>query len=267
MTDARMRGIDPPVVGALDVRTGRGSSRLSLGMAEDAVVFDGQLLGAPSGHAERWFEQVHNGFCHPATIAQLVSQYVGVDVRKESEFLKRANELKVFDVGPDGVPGIGIDGALVLLEDAGVPVYIEIGSGEDTLVDYHGEGRRVILAVGSRETRSNQHSEDGQGAWPVVVTGVDAERDVVLVALSSDAEGNSIEYPMSELEAAWADSGFAALACDIPPEQRSVHPAGEGDDPSEVGSASNRTIPHPWVVLPVVLGTRAVPPGGRGRRA
>ena len=39
------------------------------------LVVDGQLVGDPEGASEHWFEQAANGYCVPASVAQIVSEY------------------------------------------------------------------------------------------------------------------------------------------------------------------------------------------------
>ena len=44
-------------------------------------------------------------------------------------FVQLANELGVWQVGPDGVPGLTVEGAAAVLEASGVPAAIVTGGG------------------------------------------------------------------------------------------------------------------------------------------
>ena len=291
MTRESLLAVDPGVVEALDLQFGAEPVTPEYdGEAESTVVVDGQLVGDPRGDSEHWFEQSANGFCVPASIAQIVSEYTGVHFDDEQQFVARANELNVFEVGPDGVPGIGVDGALALLEDAGVPASIEFGSGVETLVDYLDEGRRVMLAVDSGEIWQGEAVEDNAPDHALVVSGVDVGRGVVIVSDPGDPDGNQKEYPIDVFEDAWADSGYAAVVCDVTPEEfaassgeapAAAAPAGKDAgipgidisgaltpaDVSEVEQAEGHSavetavdwaIDHSWAILPVALGVGAV---------
>ncbi|MBM7783742.1 C39 family peptidase [Tenggerimyces flavus] len=276
-----MQQIDPGVVEALDLQFGDSAQTATDPVPESPFVVDGQLVGDPVGDSEHWFEQAANGFCVPASIAQIVSEYTGEHNGDEQQFVERANELKVFEVGPNGVPGIGVDGALALLEDAGVPASIEFGTGVETLVEYLDEGRSVMLAVDSGEIWTGETTEDNAPDHAIVVTGVDVERGVVVVSDPGDPEGDGKEYPIDVLVGAWADSGYAAVVCDVTPEEFAATAAGVSADMEpvvETAATLNGAVPgfessgetnpfesavdwaldNPWVILPILLGARLV---------
>ncbi|GGN84988.1 hypothetical protein GCM10010112_64840 [Actinoplanes lobatus] len=220
-------------------------------------VVDGSLVGDPDGDAEHWFEQSANGYCVPASIAQIVSEYTGVHHADESAFVARANELHLFEVGADGVPGMGIEGAHALLEDAGVPAEIQIGIGVEALAGYLAEGRRVMLAVDGDEIWYAREDEAGAD-HAVVLTGIDVDRGVAILSDPGTGDGNRMEVPLDVLADAWADSGNAALVCDVPPVQV------PGAEPAPL-PASGRLpdvvswlVERPYVVLPVLLVGRAL---------
>jgi hypothetical protein len=132
--------------------------------ADDAgAVRDGQLIGDPIGDSEHWFEQATNGFCVPSSVAQIVSAFTGTHYADEQAFVELANELGVFTVGPDGVPGIGIDGALTLLEGAGVPAHLEIGT-LDSLADHMAADHKIIVAWTA--VRSGVRTRPPPRTWP-----------------------------------------------------------------------------------------------------
>ena len=179
-----------------------------------------------------------------------------------------------------------IEGALTLLEDAGVPASIEVGQGVDTLVDYLTEGRRVMLAVDSGEIWEGEATEDEAADHAVVITAIDTERGVAVLSDPGHPEGDMMEVPLEVLEDAWADSGYAAVVCDQPAGEAAFVPAfetsettsaGPGADvepqdelvsdvtgglpgvvelpeASQIERVTSWVVQHPYVVLPIALG-------------
>lgn len=268
--------------------------------AQVPLVEDGQLAGDPTGDSEHWFEQATNGFCVPASIAQIVSEYTGVHHDDELAFVERANELHAFTVGPDGVPSMDIEGALRLLEDAGVPASIEVGQGVGTLVDYLAEGRRVMLAVDSGEIWQGEAIEDDTADHAIVITAIDTERGVAVLSDPGHPEGDMMEVPIDVLDDAWADSGYAAVVCDEPPSgaTAAVVPAADAavvvpaaapgaeapeglvsdvtgglpgldvpEETSQIERVTSWVVQHPYVVLPIALGAAHLVARRAGDRA
>ncbi|GAA0463662.1 hypothetical protein Aca07nite_59810 [Actinoplanes capillaceus] len=220
-------------------------------------VVDGSLVGDPDGDAEHWFEQSANGYCVPASIAQIVSEYTGVHHADESAFVARANELHLFETGPGGVPGMGIEGAHALLEDAGVPAEIQIGIGVEALAGYLAEGRRVMLAVDGDEIWYGREDEIGAD-HAVVLTGIDVDRGVAILSDPGIGVGNRMEVPLDVLADAWADSGNAALVCDFPPVQAPGAEPAPLPVSGRLPDVVSWLVERPYVVLPVLLVGRAL---------
>lgn len=240
--------------------------------APEGLVEDGRLVGDPAGASEHWFEQAANGFCAPACITQIVAEYTGVPALDEQGFVSLANELRVFTVGPDGVPGMSMDGAEELLEAAGVPAEQEAGD-TSSLLGWLEEGRGVMVAVDSGELWYGEQAEGDAADHAVLVTGVDTERGVVYLSDPGHPDGDAVEYPLSQFEDAWADSGGAALVCDEPSPDAATEevagaapsgPVGEhlgSVDGSEVeagpawpgAGAVAALVQRAWALLPVVL--------------
>ncbi|RZU54149.1 hypothetical protein EV385_6088 [Krasilnikovia cinnamomea] len=251
----------------------------AVGLPDPGWVTDGRLVGDPTGDAEHWFEQSANGYCVPASIAQIVSEYTGVHNMDESAFVARANALGLFTVGPDGVPSMGVGGAQKLLEDAGVPAGIEAGIGIETLEDYLAQGRRVMLAVDSDEIWYGREDE-ATADHAVVLTGIDTARGVAVLSDPGTPDGNMLEVPLTVLADAWEDSGNTALVCDEPPggrtpaqpdgavpvglpvaDQAGKPVFGVADDATaallapkgQIESVVSWVVDRPYVLLPVVL--------------
>ena len=123
------------------------------------TVIDGQLIGDPSGDSQYWFEQAANGFCLPASIAQIVAEYTGEPVTDESEFVQIANDLGAFSVGMDGIPGIAMEDGVAILNEAGVPAHMGFGD-MDTLAEDLAAGYNIIVAIDSGEIWTGEAAED-----------------------------------------------------------------------------------------------------------
>jgi hypothetical protein len=248
-------------------------------------VQDGVLIGDPEGASEHWFEQAANGFCVPASISQIVSEYTGVHLADEQHFVDRANELHLFVVGPDGVPGVDIHGAETLLEDAGVPAEVITDLSIPSLIDFVNDGRAVMLAVDSGELWTGEAVEDEAADHAVVLTGFDLDRGVAILSDPGQPGGEEFEVKISDLEDAWADSGHAALVCDTPPADMptadfaatgtGADSAADATDDAPEPVAASTTAPdadgqlsravswvvdHPYAVLPVLLGAHLLIP-------
>jgi hypothetical protein len=181
----------------------------------DGSVVDGQLVGDPADAAENWFEQAANGFCVSASVAQIVAEYTGIAFVDEQDFVALANELHLFTVGPDGVPSMTQEGALRLLEAAGVPADL-VYANTTSVEGYLAEGRGVMAFVDSGELWYGEDVEDDTVDHAVLVTGVDTERGVVYLSDPGDPNGKAREYPLALFEDAWADGGGQAVICDLP---------------------------------------------------
>lgn len=254
-------------------------------LTKGELVQDGMLVGDPEGAAEHWFWQAGNGFCVPASVAQIVSEYTGVHFADEQHFVDRANELHVFEVGPDGVPGVTLDGAETLLEDAGVPAEVMTDLSMPSLIEFVDDGRAVMLFVDSGELWTGEAVEDNTLDHALVLTGFDLDRGVAILSDPGQPEGSEFEVRISDLEDAWADSGHAAVVCDTPPgamPTTDFEPAVEPtepvfsptvdapavaeaslaatDDQGQVAGVVSWVVDHPWVVLPVLLGAHLLRP-------
>ncbi len=221
MTRAELEAIDPTVIRALDAHFGMEGAQVHPANAgtEETWVVEGQLVGDPVGDAEHWFHQAANGFCVPASVAQIVSEYTGVHYADEQAFVEKANELRLFTVGPDGVPGIGLDGALQLLKESGVPAGIDPNGTVEKLQAYLDDGRAIILAVDSGEVWGSEAVEDDVPDHAVVISGINVEDGVAVLSDPGRPDGNMFEVPLDQLVDAWDDSGNAMIVTDTAPDE------------------------------------------------
>lgn len=239
-------------------------------------VQDGVLIGDPSGDAKFWFEQAENGFCLPASIAQIVSEYTGVVYENEMPFVDIANEIGAFAVGHDGVPGIPFEKGVEILNEAGVPAEYRFGD-IDTLAAELDAGRSIILFIDSGEIWTGEASEDNAPDHAVVVTGIDTERGTVLLSDPGTPGGNLEEVPIELFLNSWADSQNAMIVCDEPPAEAAETaegtavptaqrepleraatsglgvPSKEGAHPEPLEAVTSWAVQNPWILLPVVL--------------
>lgn len=191
------------------------------------VVVDGQLIGDPQGASEHWFEQAANGFCLPSSLAQIISEYTGVHYGDEQTFVDWANEDRLFQVSPDGVPGIAFQDGVQLLEKAGVPATLGFGD-LNSLAEDLAEGRGIVLFVDSGEIweEGGEAAEDNAPDHAVVLSGIDTARGVVFLSDPGSPDGNMEEVSIETFNNAWADSQNAMIVCDQPdPDVLAVSPA------------------------------------------
>jgi hypothetical protein len=254
---ATLLATDPGIVGYLD---GYFDPPAAPEPEPVDLVVDGRLIGDPVGDSEHWFRQAQNGYCAPASIAQIVSEYTGTHFADERQFVELANEQQLFTVGDDGVPGMTPEDALKLLEASGVPADLELGTPEN-LAGYLDEGRRIMLFVDSGEIWRGEAVEDGRADHAVVLTGIDTERGVVILSDPGHPNGDQEEVPLRLFLDAWADSEYTMLVCDSPPphEQDDVALSSALPDPvpaaahTSIEDVTSWVVDHPWVLLPVAL--------------
>jgi hypothetical protein len=245
-----LEAVAPTLLSVLDDAFGVGSDD---GRMSDLVV-DGQLVGDPQGDAQYWFQQAANGFCLPASIAQIASEYTGVSYTDESAFVELANTHGLFQVDGQGVPGISFADGLVLLQEAGVPASLEYGS-QEVLLDYLAEGRGIVLFLDSGEVWEGEAAEDQAPDHAVVVTGVDLATGTVFLSDPGSPNGNMEQVPMDVLLDAWQDSDFQMIVCDEP----APEPIGTAGTAGSAETSADRAVeqavvrPAGWVMLPVVL--------------
>lgn len=229
------------------------------------VVVDGQLVGDPQDASEHWFQQAADGYCLPASIAEIVSEYTGIDYTDESAFVELANSHHLFGTRPDGGVGISFGSGVQLLEQAGVPV--TLGYGDiDALAEDLAEGRGVIVCIDSGEVwdPSSETVEDDTADHAVVVTGIDTERGIVYLSDPGSPDGNMEQVPLAAFADAWADSHNAMIVCDQPGpdvaqlvDQTDVTitdtaPA-DRNDPTQSTIQYALARPAGWVLLPCCL--------------
>jgi hypothetical protein len=165
-----------------------------------------------------WFQQAENGFCVPASVAQIVASYTGVPFVDEVAFVDLANELGLWQVGHDGVPGITMEGAMYLMEHAGVPASLVVSADFDMLDSYLDAGHGVVLFVNSGEVWGEVELGAGNADHALVLTEIDHANGVAILSDPGHPEGDGFTIPIEVLEDAWADGNNMMVVTEQPTE-------------------------------------------------
>jgi hypothetical protein len=156
-------------------------------------------------------------------------------------------------VGPDGVRGLTVEGALEVLEASGVPASIIYQGSVSDLAGYLEAGHGIMVFIDSGEVWEGEADEDNAPDHMAIVAGIDTERGVVLLSDPGTPTGNLEEVPIEVFQDAWADSDDAMIVADepapthVPADEADVHAA------SQTAMTTARTVTGPWVLLPVAL--------------
>jgi hypothetical protein len=130
-----------------------------------------------------------------------------------------------------------------LFEAYGVPAHLERGD-LGRLEQHLAAGRGVVLGVDASEVAG---TPDGvvDADHVLLVTGIDRDRDVVVLNDPGRPDGAAVEVPVAALAGAWADSGNQMIVAGVaaPP------PAGAGSGGDDGGAGASG-----WVIIPTVVG-------------
>ncbi|MCQ4127584.1 C39 family peptidase [Rhodococcus erythropolis] len=196
--------------------------------------------GTPTAWTADWFYQEVDGYCGPSSVAQIVSEYTGLDISDPQQLVDRALELGLF---PNGDPSQGMTSKSmeILMEDQGVPCHLETSSISD-LEEKLSDGYGVVTMVDSGEIwyPGEETVEDNTPDHALVVAGIDTERGVVILSDPGHPDGNQLEVPIDTFEDAWSDSGNEMLVADVP-------------DADLADSTVDPTVaaltPRPWAII------------------
>ncbi|MBN9111790.1 MAG: hypothetical protein J0I34_23775 [Pseudonocardia sp.] len=272
VTKAQLDAVLPGVAAALDPAGAHHGS-----VAETPPpVEDGRVVGDPEEFSQVWFQQAVNGFCMPSSVAQIISVYTGEAMTDEMQIVNAANQLQLWSVGADGVPGMTSENAVTLLEAYGIPVELThelIGDHAlEALDQVLADGRGVIITIDSGEVWYGEKTEDHVLDHAVVVAGIDYDRGVVLLSDPGNPNGNLEEVPIEVFMDAWADSRYEMITCDEPAAALTDGPGGadggrgggHGGGPDSTAAASGEGLDavftRPWAMLPVTVSMSG--PGG-----
>ncbi|RTL64552.1 MAG: hypothetical protein EKK42_25170 [Pseudonocardiaceae bacterium] len=272
VTKAQLDAVLPGVAAALD------PAGAHHGPVADTPppVEDGRVVGDPEEFSQVWFQQAVNGFCMPSSVAQIISVYTGETMTDEMQIVNAANQLQLWSVGADGVPGMTSENAVTLLEAYGIPVELThelVGDHALEALDQAlADGRGVIITIDSGEVWYGEKTEDHVLDHAVVVAGIDYDRGVVLLSDPGNPNGNLEEVPIEVFMDAWADSRYEMITCDEPAAALTDGPGGadggqgggHGGRPDSTAAASGEGLDavftRPWAMLPVTVSMSG--PGG-----
>ncbi|MDF2896852.1 MAG: hypothetical protein K0Q46_3638 [Rhodococcus erythropolis] len=201
---------------------------------------DDGTYGTPTAWTADWFYQEVDGYCGPSSVAQIVSEYTGLDISDPQQLVDRALALGLF---PNGDPSQGMTSKSmeILMEDQGVPCHLETSSISD-LEEKLSDGYGVVAMVDSGEIwyPGEETVEDDTPDHALVVAGIDTERGVVILSDPGHPDGNQLEVPIDRFEDAWSDSGHEMLVADVP----DADLADSTVDPTVAALA-----PRPWAII------------------
>lgn len=202
----------------------------------------GDQVHGDAVHELIWAQsQTQDGFCVPVSCGMVVSEMLGrpLDQHFETEMVGAAVDMGLLTQDDKGQwSGMGVDGAVQLLEHYGIPAHTEQGD-MSKLETYLDEGRGVILAVDSSELWTGVADDtDPQDAadHAVRITEVDPVHGTVTIndpGLPA-SQGHGETVPIAVFEDAWRDSGNAMVVTDI----------SAPDSPAADGSSPNVSAPE-----------------------
>jgi hypothetical protein len=176
---------------------------------------EGQFAGDPMAETPYWFEQAEDGWCGPASVAEIVAQHENnPDLESvELEVVARAESLGLlthsgsdFDTDWSGMTATGLTS---LLGSFG----ISSDESQGTISDLQTEldnGSHIIVTVDAETLWDAEGlenvSDPGTADHALVVTGIDAEHGIVFLNDPGQPEGAASEVSLSTFEQAWSDS-------------------------------------------------------------
>lgn len=206
---------------------------------EDTPVDDD--AGERADDAMLWFEQSENGFCMPASVAQIVAEYSDQGV-SEADFVQRAEEMGYLTYDDtEGWSGMTAQQGAELLESFGVDCTLSTGD-IDSLDGYLDQGYNAIATIDSSVVWEGTEAGDADHA--VVVSNI--EDGMVYLNDPGTPDGQLEQVPLSVFQEAWSASGDTIILTDNPDMDEVGAAAGSGL--SGVVQAGAGTI-----ILPIVL--------------
>ncbi len=189
--------------------------------------------------------QSENGFCVPASVGMIVSEFTGL-VQTEAEMVGTAIDLNLLYGSPGAWIGMTTEGTVELLAHFGVDSHVEYGTLDD-LRSHLDDERGIVLMVDADELWTSAPDDvqltDAGADHAVVITGIDDERAVITLNDPGQPEGSGWEISVADFMDAWDDSNYEMVVTDAaPPTDESVH-----------GSLSAIRHPVGYVLLPVVV--------------
>jgi hypothetical protein len=180
------------------------------------------LDGDPTEYQNHWFYQEQDGLCGPSSVAELVSQYTGLNIDNPQYMEQRAQELGLFADG-DPSQGMTLGNLQTLLSDQGVPCHVE--SSDMSELESRLDGGYGVIAFVNAETIWGEPGDTSEPDHALVVAGIDETKGVVYLSDPGNPDGNVEAVPISTFESAWDASGDSMLVADSPAPDQAGSPA------------------------------------------
>lgn len=242
-------------------------------------VDQGQIIGDPFAYGDEWIDQQQNGFCLPAALTQIYTEYTGEEA-SVTDFVDLANQHGAWMVGPDGVPGIVPESAETMLESVGIPAEHLTDQTINDLSGYLSDPPHAVMVSVDADVYWSGEPADNIN-HVVLLTGIDPVNGVVYLSDTGTPDGNMMEVDIDVFLEAWGAGGNEMIVAEMPAEefqsgQEPVSPSSmdegasmdesaedtSGVEAPEAQSDRDRIADwvgdHPWVLLPVTLGTDAL---------
>lgn len=268
-TDAEMWEMDPDLYTYMTGdETGPDPDPGTDGGTNNPTVVDGEIIGDPFAYGDDWFYQTFNGSCLPASVAQIFSEYTGESV-SDLDFVHLANELGLWAVGPDGVPGMYPEDAATLLESVGIPATYQSGQDLNDLVEYLSPPPHAVMVAVDADVFWYGESAD-QINHAVLITGIDPENGIVYISDTGTPDGNMMEVSLDDFLEAWDVGDNQLVVADVSAEEfRAQNGTGYDDtetgadpEPGDIGATagdvSTWVSDNKWVLLPVTISADSV---------
>ena len=204
-----------------------------------------EIHGDPGADLQWAQVQSENGFCVPASVGMIVSEFTGL-LQTETEMVGTAIELNLLYGSPGAWVGMTTEGTVELLDHFGVDSHVEYGTLDD-LHSHLDDERGIILMVDADELWTSSADDvqlsDMGADHAVVITGIDDERAVITLNDPGQPDGAGWEITFADFMDAWDDSNYEMVVTDAAPQgEEAVH-----------GSLSAIRHPVGYVLLPVLV--------------
>lgn len=185
--------------------------------ADPGVVYpevdEGRIIGDPFAYGDDWFYQSFDGSCLPAALAQIYSEYMGVQVGDEA-FVQIANELGAWIVDSEGGPGIAPGSAAEMLNAAGIPAEYLTDQTINDLAGYLSAPPHAVMVAVDADVYWSGEPADGIN-HAVLLTGIDPVNGVVYLSDTGTPDGNMIEVDIEAFLEAWGVGGNQLVVTEL----------------------------------------------------
>lgn len=197
------------------------------------------VFGDPLGEAQYWSWQGDQNYCVPASVFQIVSEYMPGVFDSVEDVVQFAADNGYIELAADGsTDGMTLYNAELLLEHAtGINADLIFDGELEDLARYLANGHDVMIFVDAFEYWTGGNTDDLFHA--AVITGIDFEQGVVYISDPGVKSGWLLEVPIEVFDAAWEDTGSSMLVMSEP---------APADAPADSPVLETDGVPEPDVV-------------------